>query len=119
MPTGTPPKPGRTAHPLTPALAMQLSDADLFGVISQSAADARKTVAKTRAAIEETKAMLDKPQPEPKRPSKLGAEKLTPEEQKRRFIEAAREAGASEDEADFDSAMKQILKPAKLDKNHD
>ncbi|WP_311275744.1 hypothetical protein [Methylobacterium sp. WCS2018Hpa-22] len=43
--------------------------------------------------------------------SKLGAEKLTPEEQKRRFIEAAREAGCSEDEADFDSALKQILKP--------
>ncbi|MBO1021876.1 hypothetical protein IPV08_18130 [Methylobacterium sp. SD274] len=42
---------------------------------------------------------------------KLGAEKLTPEEQKRRFIEAAREAGCSEDEADFDSALKQILKP--------
>lgn len=43
--------------------------------------------------------------------SKLGAERLTPEEQKRRFIEAAREAGASEDEADFDAALKRLAKP--------
>lgn len=42
--------------------------------------------------------------------SKLGAEKLTPEEQRRRFIEAAREAGASEDEAAFDAALKRIAK---------
>lgn len=45
------------------------------------------------------------------KPAKLGAEKLTPEEQRRRFIEAAREAGASEDEADFDAALKRIAKP--------
>lgn len=45
-----------------------------------------------------------------KPPSKLGAEKMTPEEQKRRFIEAAREAGASENEADFDAALKRIAK---------
>jgi len=43
--------------------------------------------------------------------AKLGAEKLTPEEQRRRFIEAARQAGASEDEADFDAALKRIAKP--------
>lgn len=43
--------------------------------------------------------------------AKLGAEKLTPGEQRRRFIEAAREAGASEDEADFDAALKRIAKP--------
>lgn len=49
-----------------------------------------------------------------KLPPKLGAEKLTPEEQKRRFIEAAREAGASEDEADFDATLKQIAKPKNL-----
>lgn len=42
--------------------------------------------------------------------SKLGAEKLTPEEQRRRFIEAAREAGASEDEAEFDRALGRIVK---------
>jgi len=47
----------------------------------------------------------------PQSPSKLGAEKLTPEEQKHRFIEAAREAGASENEADFDAALKRIAKP--------
>lgn len=41
---------------------------------------------------------------------KLGAEKLTPEEQRRRFIEAAREVGASEDEAEFDAALKKIAK---------
>ena len=56
---------------------------------------------------------LDRPL-KPK-PAKLGAEKLTPEEQRRRFIEAAREAGASESEADFDAALKRIAKvpPAK------
>ena len=43
--------------------------------------------------------------------SKLGAEKLTPEEQRRRFIEAAREAGASEDEAEFDAMLTKIAKP--------
>lgn len=48
-----------------------------------------------------------------KPPSKLGAEKLTPEEQRRRFIEAAREAGASEDEADFDAALRRVAKPCK------
>ncbi|MCC0809561.1 hypothetical protein FPV16_25770 [Methylobacterium sp. W2] len=52
-------------------------------------------------------------EPKPKPPSKLGAEKLTPEEQKRRFIEGAREAGASEDEADFDEALKRIAKPSR------
>ncbi len=48
------------------------------------------------------------------KPAKLGAEKLTPEEQKRRFIEAAQAAGASEDEAAFDAALKRIAmaKPA-------
>lgn len=44
------------------------------------------------------------------KPAKLGAEKLTPEEQRRRFIDAAREAGASENEADFDAALKKIAK---------
>ncbi len=48
--------------------------------------------------------------PKQKAKPSLGAEKLTPEEQKRRFIEAAREAGASENEADFDAALKQIAK---------
>ncbi|GJD46775.1 hypothetical protein AFCDBAGC_4659 [Methylobacterium cerastii] len=48
------------------------------------------------------------------KPSKLGAEKLTPEEQRRRFIEAAHEAGASEDEAEFDAALKRIAKPKVL-----
>ena len=43
-----------------------------------------------------------------RQPTKLGAEKLTPEEQRRRFIEAAREAGACEDEAAFDANLKRI-----------
>ena len=47
------------------------------------------------------------------KPIKLGAEKLTPEEQRRRFIKAAREAGASEDEAEFDAALKRIAKARK------
>ena len=53
---------------------------------------------------------MDSPAPSPSKPSKLGAEKLTPEEQRRRFIEAAREAGASEDEAEFDRALGRIVK---------
>lgn len=44
------------------------------------------------------------------KPAKLGAEKLTPEEQRRRFIEAAQAAGASEDEATFDANLKRIAK---------
>lgn len=47
----------------------------------------------------------------PKPPGKLGAEKLTPEEQRRRFIEGAREAGCSEDEKEFRAALRQIVKP--------
>ena len=45
--------------------------------------------------------------------AKLGAEKLTPEEQRRRFIEAAQAAGASEDEAEFDAAVKKIIRTSK------
>lgn len=41
-------------------------------------------------------------------PGNLGAEKLTPKERRRRFIEAAREAGVSEDEAGFDAVLKWI-----------
>ena len=41
---------------------------------------------------------------------KLGAKKLTPEEQKRRFIEAEQAAGASEDEAEFDANLKRIAR---------
>lgn len=51
--------------------------------------------------------------PAKRQSAKLGAEKLTPEEQRRRFIDAAREAGASEDEAEFDAALKRIAKPPK------
>lgn len=43
---------------------------------------------------------------------KLGAEKETPEEQRRRFIEAAKAAGASEDEAEFDRTLGRLAKPA-------
>ncbi|MGE7152435.1 hypothetical protein ACQKJ1_01675 [Methylorubrum rhodesianum] len=57
--------------------------------------------------------MKSEPQSNNIRTAKLGAEKLTPEEQKRRFIEAAQEAGASEDEADFDAAVKKIVRPSK------
>ncbi|GJD94512.1 DUF2934 domain-containing protein [Methylobacterium iners] len=49
------------------------------------------------------------PSSKPKSP-KLSAEKLTPEEQKRRFIQAARDAGASEDEAEFDGNLKRATK---------
>lgn len=44
------------------------------------------------------------PKPKPKPP------RMTPAEQRRRFIEAAREAGASEDEADFDRTLGAIVK---------
>jgi hypothetical protein len=41
--------------------------------------------------------------------TKLGAEKLTPEEQRRRFKELAREAGCGEEsEARFEAAVKTI-----------
>jgi uncharacterized protein HemY len=55
--------------------------------------------------------MKREPQSNDIRTAKLGAEKLTPEEQKRRFIEAAQAAGASEDEAEFDANLKRIAKP--------
>ena len=48
----------------------------------------------------------------PKRPAgKLGAEKLSPDEQKRRFLDACKEAGASENVEDFRAAIKRIAKP--------
>lgn len=50
------------------------------------------------------------PQSNDFRTAKLGAEKMTPDEQKRRFIEAAQTAGASEDEAEFDANLKRIAK---------
>ncbi len=36
--------------------------------------------------------------------------RMTPAEQRRAFIEAAREAGCSEDEAEFDAALGRIVK---------
>ncbi|MCC0808873.1 hypothetical protein FPV16_22170 [Methylobacterium sp. W2] len=48
-----------------------------------------------------------------KPPGKLGAEKLTPAEQRRRFIEGAREAGASEDVEAFRANLRKIAKPKK------
>lgn len=54
---------------------------------------------------------MNNPTERQKVPSKLGAEKLTPEEQRRRFIEGAREAGCSEDEEKFRSALRRIAKP--------
>ncbi|MGX9980601.1 hypothetical protein [Methylobacterium fujisawaense] len=45
------------------------------------------------------------------KPAKLGAEKLTPEEQRRRFEELAREAGCDEEsEARFEAVVKTIGK---------
>lgn len=46
----------------------------------------------------------------PKKASKLRLKKADPKQAKR-FIEAAREAGASEDEAVFDETLKRIVKP--------
>lgn len=42
------------------------------------------------------------------KPAKLGAEKLTPEEQRRRFEETARELGCDESEERFEAALKAI-----------
>ncbi|MCJ2128305.1 hypothetical protein [Methylobacterium sp. E-045] len=47
---------------------------------------------------------------ESKPPSKLGAEKLTPEEQKRRFEQLARELECDESEENFDAALRVIAK---------
>lgn len=53
----------------------------------------------------------------PKPATKLGAEKLTPEEQRRRFEELAREAGCDEgSEARFEAAVKTIGKKKLPDK---
>lgn len=47
---------------------------------------------------------------QPKPPSKLGAEKLTPEEQKRRFEELARELECDESEERFDAALRLVAR---------
>lgn len=86
-------------------------------------AEAQSVVASAKRAAHKALACADKAAEDVKTSEaklakavgKLGAEKLTPEEQRRRFIEAAREAGASEDEADLDAALKQIAKPSKPD----
>lgn len=44
---------------------------------------------------------------------RLKAKTLTPELQRRRCIEAARDAGAGEDQTDFDAAVGQIKAPGK------
>lgn len=45
------------------------------------------------------------------KPGKLGAEKLTPDEQRRRFEELAKEAGCDEtSEAQFNGALRIIAK---------
>lgn len=44
---------------------------------------------------------------------RLKAKRLTPEIQVRRCIDAARDAGAGEDQTDFDAAVGQIRTPAK------
>ncbi|GJE57389.1 hypothetical protein [Methylobacterium thuringiense] len=53
--------------------------------------------------------MTDTPT-KPERLSKLGAENVTPEEQKRRLIKAARELGASEDEAQSNRTLGKLIK---------
>jgi hypothetical protein len=72
MTADTPSKPGRTAYPLTPAQAMQVGDAEFLDFILQSAADARQSAAKSKAVIEETRAILDEPETAPKPPAKRG-----------------------------------------------
>jgi hypothetical protein len=54
------------------------------------------------------------------RKTKPRSRKIDDPAQRQRFIEAAREAGASEDEAVFDEALKQIAKakPVKLKENN-
>ncbi|MBP32950.1 MAG: hypothetical protein CL858_13945 [Cupriavidus sp.] len=44
---------------------------------------------------------------------RLEAKRLTPELQRRRCIEAARDAGVGEDQTDFDAAVGQIKAPGK------
>ena len=82
--------------------------------IEDSDAVEREGYARLRAerlARTQKKTLTNKSDDQAKKHTKLGAEKLTPDEQRRRFIEAAREAGASEDEADFDAAVKKVAKP--------
>lgn len=46
----------------------------------------------------------------PKAKPDLEAETLTPQGQRYRFIEARREAGASEDEAEFNAPLRKVAK---------
>ena len=67
-----PPKAGTARTPLTPGQAMQVSDAEFLEFILQSAADARQSVARSKAVVEETRAILDEPETAPKPPAKPG-----------------------------------------------
>ncbi len=51
---------------------MQVSDAEFLEFILQSAADARQSVARSKAVVEETRAILDEPETAPKPPAKRG-----------------------------------------------
>ncbi|MFY9291545.1 MAG: hypothetical protein WAP03_12735 [Methylorubrum rhodinum] len=81
----------------------------------RSAAERAKVLQEVCKAVERNYDLPIEPMTEaatkPKvKPAKLGAEKLTPEAQKRRFIEAAQAAGAGEDEAAFDANLKRIAR---------
>lgn len=84
MTTTIAPKQGQPARPLTPMQAMQVSDAEFLEFIWQSAADGRKTVAQSRALIEETKGMLDDLETVPKLPRKNGVLPASPDALARR-----------------------------------
>lgn len=109
MLTGTLTKPsGKKADPerQTTDAAVVASGAGVASRTRSMAATAG-SLKESMNAIASSRAKVDKLH------SKLGAEKLTPEEQRRRFIEAALKAGAIEDEADFDAALKLIAKTPK------
>ena len=51
------------------------------------------------------------PQSVRQKPPRPKPAKMTPAEQRHRFIETAREAGASEDEAEFDANLTKVVRP--------
>ena len=111
MPTDSPAKP-KPANPGAEKLTPEMQAAQAV------VADAKAAVASAKLAVRSAQSRASKAAADviiakarvTKAAGKLGAEKLTPEEQRRRFIEVAREAGASEDEASFDEAIKRVTR---------
>jgi diphthamide synthase (EF-2-diphthine--ammonia ligase) len=107
--TPTKPKPAKlVAEKLTP----DIQRAQAVVADAQAAVASAKLVTRT-AQNRADKAATDVVEAQAKLAkavSKLGAEKMTPEEQKRRFEDLARELECDESEESFDAALRVIAK---------